>query len=449
MNDQHLDFIPSDENEQEFTIFEEITEEEAERANEALKDCPEPDYSAVVPPDDEDCVFGFPFEAEPTEDDDNAETASSLEIAGYLYHYEGSMITKEDVAAMIEAHPDWVIDFGDGEYGITESLDSAMRQLVNERMKTLALQITRPPRMIWKMSLVPWTKMMFLPSVKFTWENKMTTSLSIQTPAEQMATRSSPSLTSPQPDQMDLHLFPKTTFPSNFIHFATGTALSAVPVAYPKRKRGDPYLSPKKSTEAKQTPVKNTHRKAKASPALSFPPAYTVVAADLSLRAPGFCVLKVETKDGKPAITSVSTSSLNRKTEKVPHGDLLNGIMQHLQSLIQDEDPKTTFFVREAAFNSRAAQSEIGIFEGVGITNWVLWKFGAQWEQIYPVSVKKLITGSGKADKQQVADSLKGYLGDHEYHSDDESDAAAVGVAWLILHKQIPSLQEEQHERDA
>lgn len=255
--------------------------------------------------------------------------------------------------------------------------------------------------------------MTFLPSVKFTWANKT------------------------------------MTFPSNFIHFATGTALSAVPVAYPKRKRGDPYLSPKKSTEAKQTPVKNTHRKAKASPALSFPPAYTVVAADLSLRAPGFCVLKIETKDGKPTITSVSTSSLNRKTEKVSHGDLLNGIMQHLQSLIQDEDPKTTFFVREAAFNSRAAQSEIGIFEGVGITNWVLWKFGAQWEQIYPVSVKKLITGSGKADKQQVADSLKGYLGDHEYHSDDESDAAAVGVAWLILHKQIPSLQEEQHERDA
>ena len=135
MNDQHLDFIPSDENEQEFTIFEEITEEEAERANEALKDCPDPDYSAVVPPDDEDCVFGFPFEEEPAKDDDNAETASSLEIAGYLYHYEGSMITKEDVAAMIEAHPDWVIDFGDGEYGITESLDSAMRQLVNERMK--------------------------------------------------------------------------------------------------------------------------------------------------------------------------------------------------------------------------------------------------------------------------------------------------------------------------
>ena len=72
MNDQHLDFIPSDENEQEFTIFEEITEEEAERANKTLKDRPEPDYSAVVPPDDEDCVFGFSFEEEPAKDDDKS-----------------------------------------------------------------------------------------------------------------------------------------------------------------------------------------------------------------------------------------------------------------------------------------------------------------------------------------------------------------------------------------
>lgn len=217
-----------------------------------------------------------------------------------------------------------------------------------------------------------------------------------------------------------------------------------MPVVNLTPNRGDHYLSPKKSTEVKQAPVKKPDRKAKASAPISFPSAYTVVAADLSLRAPGFCVLKVNEVNGKPAITSVSTSSLNRKTEKVSHGELLDGIMQHLQGLIQNEDPATTFFVREAAFNSRAAQSEIGIFEGVGMTSWVLWKFGAQWDQIYPVSVKKLITGSGKADKQQVADSLKNYLGDHEYHSDDESDAAAVGVAWLIQHQQISSLQEDK-----
>ena len=133
MNDQHLDFIPFDENEQEFTVFEEVTEEEAERANETLKDCPEPDYSAVVPPDDEDCVFGFPFEEEPAKDDDNAETASSLEIAGHLYHYEGSMITKEDVAAMIEAHPDWIQHLKTGEWEIAEELQRKVFQLAAER----------------------------------------------------------------------------------------------------------------------------------------------------------------------------------------------------------------------------------------------------------------------------------------------------------------------------
>ncbi len=164
-----------------------------------------------------------------------------------------------------------------------------------------------------------------------------------------------------------------------------------------------------------------------------------MVAADLSLRAPGFCILKIENQN----IISISTSSLNRKTEKVSHGELLDGIMKHLQGLLENEDPAKTFFVREAAFNSRGAQSEIGIFEGVGMTTWVLWKFGAEWQQIYPVSVKKLVTGSGKADKQQVADALKKYVGEHTYASDDESDATAVGIAWLIQQGQIQSIQED------
>ena len=133
MNNQHLDFIPSDENEQEFTVFEEITEEEMAKANEELKNCPEPDYATVVPPDDEDCVFGFPFEEEPTKDDDNAEPASALEIAGYLYHYEGSLITKEDVAAIIEAHPDWVQRLKTGKWEIAQELQREVFQLAAER----------------------------------------------------------------------------------------------------------------------------------------------------------------------------------------------------------------------------------------------------------------------------------------------------------------------------
>lgn len=69
MNNQHLDFIPYDENETTFGLVEDITEEEMAKANEELANRPEPDYSAMVPPDEEG-VFGFPFEEEPVKDDD-------------------------------------------------------------------------------------------------------------------------------------------------------------------------------------------------------------------------------------------------------------------------------------------------------------------------------------------------------------------------------------------
>lgn len=54
------------------------------------------------------------------------------------------------------------------------------------------------------------------------------------------------------------------------------------------------------------------------------------------------------------------------------------------------------------------------------------------FEEIAPASVKKLVTGSGKASKDEVMSALARYIGQWEYACDDESDAAAVGVAWLI-----------------
>ena len=54
------------------------------------------------------------------------------------------------------------------------------------------------------------------------------------------------------------------------------------------------------------------------------------------------------------------------------------------------------------------------------------------FEEIAPASVKKLVTGSGKATKDEVMAALERHIGQHEYSCDDESDAVAVGVAWLI-----------------
>lgn len=127
------------------------------------------------------------------------------------------------------------------------------------------------------------------------------------------------------------------------------------------------------------------------------------------------------------------------------HGQLLEDVRALLSEIISNENLNRTFFVREAAFNGRGAMSEMGIFEVVGITNWLLNSIGKEWEQIYPVSVKKLITGYGKADKKEVADALRLYVGERNYKTDDESDATAVAIAWLIQQGQIAQKQED-HE---
>lgn len=79
--------------------------------------------------------------------------------------------------------------------------------------------------------------------------------------------------------------------------------------------------------------------------------------------------------------------------------------------------------------------SEIGIFKVVGVAD--LCAGMKEWAEIYPVSVKKLVTGSGSATKEEVAASLEYYLGKRIYSNDDESDAAAVAVAFLIQNGQI------------
>jgi len=59
--------------------------------------------------------------------------------------------------------------------------------------------------------------------------------------------------------------------------------------------------------------------------------------------------------------------------------------------------------------------------------------------------IKKLLTGSGKASKEEVAAALEKYVGQQNYAVSDESDAAAAGVAFLIqtgrieiLHSTVP-----------
>ncbi|MBP3653707.1 MAG: crossover junction endodeoxyribonuclease RuvC [Clostridia bacterium] len=122
---------------------------------------------------------------------------------------------------------------------------------------------------------------------------------------------------------------------------------------------------------------------------------------------------------------------VDNRTAKASHGELLNTIYIRMMSIASDID----VFVRERAF-SRFARETQALNKVVGIADLVAWqKDQAVFCEIAPTTVKKLLTGSGRSEKEAVAGALERYLGFQIYKTDDESDAAAVGVAWLLQEK--------------
>jgi len=174
-------------------------------------------------------------------------------------------------------------------------------------------------------------------------------------------------------------------------------------------------------------------RKEKEPEKIEFPNEYKVLGADLSLKQPGFCVLSM--KNGK--ITGVKLYSVNNKKDtKKTHGQLLDEIFEKFKSIYPLND--TVFVVRENEIMKVKVPSERSLSKVVGIMDWSAWAFyGKEWHSIYPMTIKKLITGNGRADKTEVANSLEYYIGKQNYKCDDESDAAAVAIAWLIQQGQI------------
>ncbi|MBP5423917.1 MAG: crossover junction endodeoxyribonuclease RuvC [Paludibacteraceae bacterium] len=171
-----------------------------------------------------------------------------------------------------------------------------------------------------------------------------------------------------------------------------------------------------------------------------FPEEYKVLGADLSLKRPGFCLLTVEQKKNGAEITDVELVSVDNKTDKKKtHGELLNDILDCFYKLVP---PFNNFFlVRENEIMKVKVPSERSLSKVVGLMDWAAYRLHppVEWNSIYPVTIKKLIAGSGKAEKSEVAEALERYIGKQEYKCDDESDAAAVAIAWLIQQGQIES----------
>lgn len=173
---------------------------------------------------------------------------------------------------------------------------------------------------------------------------------------------------------------------------------------------------------------------------INFPQKYYVIGADLGLKRPGFCKLTVEKTEDKVMLTDIKLMSVDNKNDrKKVHGELIDEIMKAFTAFIPDTDKEKVpcFYIREKEIMNQKLPSERDISKIVGMTDWILWRLGEIWRNIYPVTVKKWIAGNGKASKEDVANSLPYYVGNLNYANDDESDATAVAIAWLLQQNQL------------
>lgn len=147
---------------------------------------------------------------------------------------------------------------------------------------------------------------------------------------------------------------------------------------------------------------------------------------DLSLSSPGFAVITLE--DGQPLVLETSHVRTNSKHS---HGQRLSIIEAEIKRLIETYGPFEAV-IREKGFSRFPAVTQ-SLFRVVGVSDLTLKDY--KITEISPTQVKKIVTGNGKADKAEVERCVRKMLRIDRldyFVCDDESDAAAVVLAYLI-----------------
>lgn len=170
-----------------------------------------------------------------------------------------------------------------------------------------------------------------------------------------------------------------------------------------------------------------------------------VLAFDTSLSLPGVAIIEI--KRNKPIITALSHVKTNTSQT---HG-LRADIVESWATLFIARHIGTNGFdvlIRED-FNGQSSAQNYPVFAAWSGIERAKEKFDlppfAKWTEVQkngrektslgpsPSKVKLIVAGSGKAEKDEVADAVRRYTGyTGEFATSDESDACAIALAYLI-----------------
>lgn len=155
---------------------------------------------------------------------------------------------------------------------------------------------------------------------------------------------------------------------------------------------------------------------------------------DISLSSPGGAVLEYDEKKRKVSILALSHVKTTDKDNYATRG----AIIEHWAHLFAREHRKRRGPSKYDMIGREKYSGKFGhhsIFSAWAAVDRGIDYLGLDFtEDPIPQSrVKLLVVGKGKAEKEEVAEAVRritGYTG--EFATDDESDAVAIGLAYLI-----------------
>lgn len=111
----------------------------------------------------------------------------------------------------------------------------------------------------------------------------------------------------------------------------------------------------------------------------------------------------------------------------------LNYIFEELLSLIGHHKPD--IFVFEKVFFASNAKTVIAVGQAQGVMLLAAHKMSVEVAEYAPGTIKKMITGSGRANKKEVQSAIRKILGSHikskahqKTHFDNAADALAIAL---------------------
>lgn len=126
-----------------------------------------------------------------------------------------------------------------------------------------------------------------------------------------------------------------------------------------------------------------------------------------------------------------------------------NGFKEHrLEKIFEDtltllKQHKPDCFVIEKIFFSNNAKTAIAVGQAQGVMLLAAGKAGVKIFEYAPGTIKKMITGSGRANKKEVQQAIRRILGNHvkskahkKTHFDNAADALAIAMTHAMNHTQ-------------